>query len=163
LKALIDNPTSILSILDLGQIPQTNTTSPALRQLLSVATNDKLIVDVLPFSDPTWCLNNMSEGNTTQNNEVYNTKKTLTVFEPRKIIANFSDVYDFKTNRPVTNFSYLNPTNPTDTAKSLSLNNELGLKTFYESVSPVFLLRLKVINTDYHLQIHYHSEPQHQC
>jgi len=140
LKALIDNPTSILSILDLGQIPQTNTTSPALRQLLSVATNDKLIVDVLPFSDPTWCLNNMSEGNTTQNNEVYNTKKTLTVFEPRKIIANFSDVYDFKTNRPVTNFSYLNPTNPTDTAKSLSLNNELGLKTFYESsITSVFV------------------------
>ena len=118
LKAVVDNPTSILSILDLGQIPQTNTTSPALRQLLSVATNDKLIVDVLPFSNPTWCLNNMSDGSTTQNNEVYNTKKTLTVFEPRKIIANFSDVYDFKINRPVTNFSFLNPTDPTQLALS---------------------------------------------
>jgi len=130
LKALVDNPTSILSILDLGQVPQTNTSSPALRQLLSVATNDKLIVDVLPFSNPTWCLNNMSDGGTTQNNEVYNTKKTLTVFEPRKIIANFNDVYDFKINRPVTNFSFLNPTNPTQLALS-SYNGTYSLKDFY--------------------------------
>jgi len=130
LKALVDNPTSILSILDLGQIPQTNTTSPALKQLLTVATNDKLIVDVLPFSDPTWCLNNMSEGDTTQNNEVYNTKKTLTVFEPRKIIANFNDVYNFTTNRPVTNFSFMVPNNPTENA-NVFVNSLLSLEPFY--------------------------------
>jgi len=125
LKTLVDNPTSILSTLDLGQIPQTNTTSPALRQLLSVATNDKLVVDTIPFTDPTWCLNNMSEGSTTQNNEVYNTQKTLTVFEPRKIIANFTDVYDFKTNRPVTNFSYLNINDPYSIALSKK-NNQIN-------------------------------------
>jgi hypothetical protein len=72
----------------------------------------------------------MSEGSTTQNNEVYDTKKTLTVFEPRKIIANFSDVYDFKTNRPVTNFSFLNPTNPTQLALT-SYNTTYSLKDFY--------------------------------
>jgi hypothetical protein len=133
LRALIDNPTSITSILELGQIPQTNTTSPALRQLLSVATNDKLIVDVLPFSNPSWCLDNMSEGSTTKNNEVYNTKKSLTIFEPRKIISNFTDVYDFTTNRPVTNFSYLNPTNPTEIANSQIVNKRSDLTTFYQS------------------------------
>jgi hypothetical protein len=126
LKAYVDNPTSILSTLDLGQVPQTNTTSPALRQLLSVATNDKLIVDTIPFTDPTWCLNNMSDGSTTQNNEVYNTKKTLTVFEPRKIIANFTDVYDYKKNRPVTSFSYLNINQPYTVAYA-SQANQLGL------------------------------------
>jgi hypothetical protein len=132
IKALVENPTSITSIIDLGQIPQTNTTSPALRQLLSVATNDKLVVDTLPFSDPTWCLRNMSEGPTTQNNEVYNTNRTLTVFEPRKIIANFNDVYDFTTNRPVTNFSYLSNKNPTKEAETF-VNQQQNLAGFYNT------------------------------
>jgi hypothetical protein len=131
LKSLVDNPTSISSILDLGQIPQTNTTSPALRQLISVASNDKLIVDVLPFSDPTWCLNNMSEGSTTKNNEVYSTKKTLTVFEPRKIISNFTDVYDYNVNRPVTNFSFLSTKNPTEVLKTFNADKNLALVPFY--------------------------------
>ena len=149
LKAYVDNPTSILSTLDLGQIPQTNTTSPALRQLLSVATNDKLIVDTIPFTDPTWCLNNMSEGLTTQNNEVYNTKKTLTVFEPRKIIANFTDVYDFKINRPVTNFSYLNINDP----YKIALDNQNNqIKTLLPNREPKdFVVTEGLVNSNLNL------------
>ena len=133
LKSLVENPTSILSIVDLGQIPQTNTTSPALRQLLSVASNEKLIVDTIPFSNPKWCLENVSEGATSQNNEIYNTKKTLTVFEPRKIIANFNDVYDFKVNRPVTNFGFMTYNDPYVIATRVTSEPPYQLKTFYES------------------------------
>jgi hypothetical protein len=125
IKAITENPTAILSTLELGQIPQMHTESTALQNLLSVATNDKLIVDTLPFSDPNWCMNNLPDGQSTQNNEVYSTKKSLTVFEPRKIIANFTDVYNFNFNRPVTNFAYTNYQNPTTLATSE------GLPAFY--------------------------------
>jgi hypothetical protein len=53
---------------------------------------------------------------------VYNTKNTLTIFEPRKIIANFNDVYNYTTNRPVTNFSYLKVSNPTNQITSIGLD-----------------------------------------
>jgi hypothetical protein len=51
-------------------------------------------------------LNNLNQGNTAVSNQVYNTNKSLTIFEPRKIIANFTDIYNYTLNRPVTNFSY---------------------------------------------------------
>ena len=51
------------------------------------------------------------------------------VFEPRKVIANFTDVYDFTTNRPVTNFSFYQNQNPTVFAL-------LGLNGFYEFRTP---------------------------
>jgi len=136
LKDFVDNPTSILSAFDLGQIPQTSTTSQALKQLLNFATNDKLVVDTIPFTDPTWCLNNMSDGGSTQNNEVYNTKKTLTVFEPRKIISNFTDVYDFNTNRPVTNFHYLNVGDNPYTKAYSNQNNQKGVISGFYSREP---------------------------
>jgi hypothetical protein len=130
IRTMTENPTAILSTFELGQIPQIHTQSTALKSLLSVATNDKLIVDTLPYSDPNWCLNHLPDGGTTQNNEVYNTKKSLTVFEERKIIANFTDIYNFTYNRPVTNFSYTNYANPTTTA----LNE--GLPAFYLTRTP---------------------------
>jgi hypothetical protein len=135
IRTITENPTAILSTLELGQIPQMNSQSTALRKLLSVATNDKLIVDTLPFSNSTWCLNNLSDGVTTKDNEVYNTKNSLTVFEPRKVISNFNDVYDFKFNRPVTNFSYTNYANPTLTANN-SVSNGIGLSSFYTLRTP---------------------------
>jgi len=130
IRTITENPTAILSTLELGQIPQMHTDSAALKNLIAVASNDKLIVDVLPFSDPNWCLNNLPDGAKTQNNEVYSTKKSLTVFEPRKIISNFNDVYNFTYNRPVTNFSYTNYANPTIDALYY-VNNGVGLRPFY--------------------------------
>ena len=49
----------------------------------------------------------------------------MTVFDERNVIANFTSVYNKTTNRPVTNFSYLNPTIP-------SLNNIVGLNAFFK-------------------------------
>jgi len=135
IRTITENPTAILSTLELGQIPQMHTDSVALKNLIAVATNDKLIVDVLPFSDPNWCLNNLPDGAKTQNNEVYSTKKSLTVFEPRKIISNFNDVYNFTYNRPVTNFSYTHYANPTIDALT-NVKNGYGLTSFYTLRTP---------------------------
>ena len=131
IKNLVDNSYSILSTSDIGKIPQVSTKSIALESLLKNASNEPLIVDTLPYTDPTWCLNNLSSSNKSAGNEVYNTKKTLKIFEPRKIISNFNDVYDFTTNRPVTNFSFYENQNPSLIALQETLLNPYGLKDFY--------------------------------
>jgi hypothetical protein len=46
-----------------------------------------LIVDTLPYTDSTWCLNNMSQSNTAISNQVYNTNKSLTIFPYIKFLT----------------------------------------------------------------------------
>jgi len=131
IKNLVDNSYSILSTSDIGKIPQVSTKSLALEVLLKNASNEPLVVDTLPYTDPTWCLNNLSSSNKSVGNEVYNTKKTLKIFEPRKIISNFNDVYNFTTNRPVTNFSFYQNQNPSLVALQFNLLNPYGFKDYY--------------------------------
>jgi hypothetical protein len=121
LRGITENSFAILSTLDLGKIPQVSTKSDALRSLIVNDSNTPLIVDTLPYTNPTWCLNNLNQGNTAFSNQVYNTNKSLTIFEPRKIIANFTDVYNYTFNRPVTNFSYLIKQNPYTTVQSSNI------------------------------------------
>jgi hypothetical protein len=138
IKGITENSFAILNALDLGKIPQVSTKSDALRLLLNNASNTPLIVDTLPYTDSTWCLNNLNQGNTAVSNQVYSTNKSLTIFEPRKIIANFTDVYDYTTNRPVTNFSYLLNSNPSikvSTDGVLNSGNE-NLAAFFFQRSP---------------------------
>ena len=129
IKNLTENSYSILSIDDIGRLPQTSTTSDALLTLISNASNEPLVVDTLPYTDSNWTITNLSSSNKSKGDEVYDTRKTLKVFEPRKIIANFSDVYNYTTNRPVTNFSYYQNQNP-------SVFALLGLNSFYETREP---------------------------
>jgi len=136
IKNLVDNSYSILSTSDIGKIPQVSTKSLALETLLKNASNEPLVVDTLPYTDPTWCLTNLSSSNKSVGNEVYNTKKTLKIFEPRKIISNFNDVYDFTTNRPVTNFSFYQNENPSLVAVQFNLLNPYGFVDFYRSREP---------------------------
>jgi hypothetical protein len=138
IKGITENSFAILNALDLGKIPQVSTKSDALRLLLNNASNTPLIVDTLPYTDSTWCLNNLNQGNSAVSNQVYSTNKSLTIFEPRKIIANFTDVYDYTTNRPVTNFSYLlnrNPSIEVSTDGALNSGNE-NLAAFFFQRSP---------------------------
>jgi hypothetical protein len=138
IKGITENSFAILNALDLGKIPQVSTKSDALRLLLNNASNTPLIVDTLPYTDSTWCLNNLNQGNSSVSNQVYNTSKSLTIFEPRKIIANFTDVYDYTTNRPVTNFSYLLNSNPSVVASTdgvLNSGND-NLNLFYFQRTP---------------------------
>ena len=137
IKSITNNSYSVLSINDLGKIPQLSTKSEALTKLIANASNEPMVVDTLPFTDPSWCLNNLNQSSTSAGNQVYDTKKTLRIFEPRKIISNFSDVNDYKTNRPVTNFSYLLTQNPTVTASKGNFNGEIpGLSSFYTKRTP---------------------------
>lgn len=135
LRNLTENSFGLLNALELGKIPQTSSKSDALQALITNASNQPLIIDTLPFTDTTWTSKNLSNGQSKRGTEVYNTNKTLKVFEPRKIISNFSDTFDFTTNRPVTNFSYLNNTNPMTTVSGYT-SNQLGLSLFYVTRTP---------------------------
>jgi hypothetical protein len=131
IKNLVDNSYSILSTSDIGKIPQVSTKSLALESLIKNASNNPLIVDTLPYTDSTWCLSNLSSSNKSIGNEVYDTKKTLKIFEPRKIISNFNDIYNFTTNRPVTNFSFYQNQNPSLIASQDTSLNPYGFEDFY--------------------------------
>ena len=132
IRTITEDSFSILGVEDIGKIPQTTTKSEGLKKLIDNAPNDPLIVDTIPYTDQTWCVNNLNQGASSTGNQVYDTKKSLKIFEPRKIIANFNDVFDFKNNRPVTNFSYLLGQNPTVLAISSMLSG-LGLSGFYDT------------------------------
>jgi hypothetical protein len=132
LKTITEDSFSILGVEDIGKIPQTTTKSEGLKKLIDNAPNDPMIVDTIPYTDQTWCANNLNQGASSTGNQVYGTKKSLMIFEPRKIIANFNNVFDFKNNRPVTNFSYLLGQNPTILALSSMLFG-LGLSGFYDT------------------------------
>ena len=138
IKTITENSFDIFGTLDIGKIPQTSTVSDALRSLITNASNEPLIVDTLPYTNQTWCLNNLNQSNTAVSNQVYNTNKSLTIFEPRKIIANFTDVYNYTTNRPVTNFSYIINQNPTTEASNTGVLTlgVVGLNAFYLSRQP---------------------------
>jgi hypothetical protein len=138
IKSITENSFGIFGTLDIGKIPQTSTVSEALRSLVTNASNEPLIVDTLPYTNQTWCLNNLNQSNTAVSNQVYNTNKSLTIFEPRKIIANFTDVYNYTTNRPVTNFSYITNQNPTTVASNAGVVTLgiVGLSAFYLTRQP---------------------------
>ena len=126
IKNLTQNSFNILSLAELGKEPQTSTTSDGLLQLVKNVTNEPIIIDTYPFTDPTWVSNNMANSTTNTKNSVYNTSNVLTVFEDRDVISNFNSVYDYTKNRPVTNFSYLKVSNPINQITSI------GLYGFYE-------------------------------
>jgi len=128
IKNITENSFNILSLTDLGKEPQTSAKSDGLLQLVKNAPNDPIIIDTYPFTDPTWVSNNMSNSSNNAKNSVYNTSNVLTVFEDRNVIANFNSIYDYTKNRPVTNFSYLKVSNPSN-----QITNSFELNTFYQT------------------------------
>lgn len=135
IRNFTENSFGLLNILELGKIPQTTTNSDALLSLLRNTSNEPLVIDTIPFTNYEWTKDNLSQGQKNLGTTVFNTNKTLKVFEPRKIIANFSDTYNFTTNRPVTNFSYKQNNNPVGTTNDLS-SNQLSLRSFYDNREP---------------------------
>ena len=131
IRNLTENSFSILDINEFGKIPQLFTKSAALQKLVTNSTNEPNITDTIPFTDSVWVTDNMADGKTAQGTNVYNTNKVLTVFEPRKIISNFNDVYNFDEKRPVTNFSYKNTNNNPYPIVSATNLNQTGLNDFY--------------------------------
>jgi hypothetical protein len=125
IRNLTENSFNILTTNELGKEPQIIAKYEALEQLVKNATSEPLIIDTYPFTNPSWVSQNMSQSNRSQGNGVYDTKQVLTVFKERNVISNFNSVYNYTTNRPVTNFSYLKVSNPTTEI------SETGLNVFY--------------------------------
>ena len=125
IRNLTENSFNILTTNELGKEPQITAKYEALEQLVKNATSEPLIIDTYPFTNPSWVSQNMSQSERSQGNGVYDTKQVLTVFKERNVISNFNSVYNYTTNRPVTNFSYLKVSNP---ATEIS---ETGLNVFY--------------------------------
>ena len=128
IRNLTENSFNILTTNQLGKEPQNNAKSEALLQLVKASNNAPLIIDTYPFTNPNWVSGNMSLSNQAQGDSVYNTNQTLTVFKPRNVISNFTSVYDYTTNRPVTNFSYLNVTNPITEINATNLTTFLNTR-----------------------------------
>ena len=107
IKNITENSFSILNTTNLGKIPEMSPKSEALEQLIKGDNNKPLIIDTLPFTDPSWVAENMVGSKANVGDLVYETKNTLKVFPARNVISNFTDIYNYTTNRPVTSFSYL--------------------------------------------------------
>ena len=80
IKSLTENSFSILKTSDIGKIPQVTTSSDALRALITNASNEPLVVDTLPYTDATWCVNNLNQAQSATGNQVYDTKKKFNNF-----------------------------------------------------------------------------------
>jgi hypothetical protein len=122
IKALTDSPFSILKLNETGKIPESAEKKDALQKIIKTDYNTPIVLDTYPFTDPKWCFTHMESSSQNTNDLVYNTNKTYKIFSQNNVIANFDTLTDYTTNRPVTNFSYLNVTNPSTTVVSGDLN-----------------------------------------
>ena len=136
IRNLTENSFNILTTNDLGKEPQNAAKYEALEQLVKNASNDPLVIDTYPFTNPTWVSKNMAQSESNANNSVYNTTQVLKVFKERNVISNFDSVYDYTTNRPVTNFSYLTVTDPTQEIASTNLTVFLDTRKNPDSFIP---------------------------
>ena len=131
-----ETPFSILKTTQIGPEPQKNVPLSPLQELVKGSnTNNPLIVDTFPFTTTDWVQKNMELGTEATDFEVYNTNKVLTVYDPRDQISNFINIFDYKTARPVTNFSYYDITLPSilSTTQTLQATN---LQLYYEAATP---------------------------
>jgi len=118
LKNYTENPFSVLNLKYLSNSVSNSFVSlpnvPKLELFLkSSSTNPLQIVDTFPFTYNDWNVKNLSNyllGSDPQ--LANNTTNTYKVYAPKNIIANFSNVDDRTTNRPVTNFNYLSTNIP---------------------------------------------------
>jgi len=89
----------------------------------STETNVPTFTDSSPFSITNWFKDNLANGNASNQNEIYNTTKTLKVNLDKKMVASFTPQDGKKTKRPITNFNFYDATQPTP--------NSLTLDSFY--------------------------------
>lgn len=122
IRTITESSFNILGLNNIGLESQKNVKSEALLQLVKNAPNQPNIFDTFPFTDPSWVANNMATSQNSVGENVYDTKKVLTVFQPRNVISNFENIYDFSKNRPVTNFCYNKTNNPTSEIQFIGLN-----------------------------------------
>lgn len=128
-----ENPFKIYKTTELGLQAKTNTAPTALNQLVKDSSNTPIIFDTYPFTYPNWVKENMALSNQATLNNVYNTYNSLKVYESRNVISNFTDIYEYKLNRPVTNFCYLDAVQPTLTTAPVGTQNQ-SLVDYYSNL-----------------------------
>jgi len=106
-----ENSFSIINLGSLGKTPVNKISSEVLEKISkSQTTNEITLMELYPFTSESWVTKNLigtSNGNL--GNTVFNTTKTLKVYQPKNLFSNFTDLNDYGDNRPITNFSFLNP------------------------------------------------------
>lgn len=79
--------------------------------LKSTQSNPIQFQDTYPFTNNEWCTQNLSDYILGSSPTVANdTSQTYKIYQPKNIISNFTDLYDYTSMRPVNNFNYLNTT-----------------------------------------------------
>ena len=125
IKSLTTNPNELLSVSNFGKEPASKVDGTKLESLIkSTQTNEPTVIDVYPFTNSSWDDSNLVDRNNSLGNLVYNTTKSLKFYKQRNLITNYLDLNDFKTNRPVTNFSYLTVQNPLATSQQYQPTNQ---------------------------------------
>lgn len=75
----------------------------------SIKDNDDFtIFDTYPFTNTNWVNKNLVQAAGNQGTKINDTNKVLRIFTQRNVIANFDNLDDIRTNRPVIDFSYTN-------------------------------------------------------
>jgi hypothetical protein len=135
IKEEVDNPFAIYKTTQLGLNPETHIPLKALEQIVLGASNEPLIIDTYPFTSPSWVKDNMSLSNQSEGNQVYNSNKSLKVYADRNVISNFTNLFNYTENRPVTNFCFYDAVQPTLVTAKLGTETA-EIKDFYEKEIP---------------------------
>jgi hypothetical protein len=76
--------------------------------------NQLIDVDIYPFSNLSWCKNNISNGNVINDvNSANSTQKVVGYNTSKKVMTNYNESDNSFTKRPISNFNYVSQTNPT--------------------------------------------------
>ena len=155
----VENPFSIENVSSLSSkvsntdvsIPQTDLLNFE-SYLKGGQSNPIQFQDTYPFTNNVWNTQNLTDyifaGSPAIAN---NTANTYNIYRPKNIISNFTDVNNFTTLRPVTNFSYLNTSTINLTSSLLSTPQNLTPTVGYipESANNLNISTSSMLNTPY--------------
>ena len=138
IESITKNSFGILSLEEIGKTTTTTIDDKNLEKIVkTTTTNESTIMDIFPFTNSTWTKNNLIDDNLNSGNNRFNTTKVLKIYKQRNVISNFTDLNDFSTNRPVTNFSYLSVANPLSQSQTYTTTNQTGfLPYLYNNRTP---------------------------
>jgi hypothetical protein len=133
INGYLRNSFEIRELNDLGPTLENNLAkySVELENIIDTTPNVLSIIDTYPFTDDTWCTTNLIANNTNTFPKRYQTTESLRIYEPQNVISNFTDLENYNVNRPVTNFAFKKPQNPTSL-----IQNNFQLNNFYNLAIP---------------------------
>jgi len=136
IESITQSPNQLLTTDNLGKESTSNVDIKKLENIIkSTITNTPKIIDTYPFTNTRWTTSNLVDSSTIDT--VYNTTKTLKINETTKLISNYTNLNEFETNRPVTNFSYTDVQNPLNNSNAFAPQSSSSfIKTLYYNRTP---------------------------